>query len=82
MLKIHKDQESMNSLALHDLLSRLDLSKDVEDTRMPAYEELYPDSWVEDKSTRDRHRDAVTKIVNWPRDENNRVSEYSEYVLL
>ena len=79
MLKIHKDQESMNSLALHDLLSRLDLSKDVEDTRMPAYEELYPDSWVEDKSTRDRHRDAVTKIVNWPRDENNRVSELSGF---
>jgi hypothetical protein len=65
----------MNSLALHELLSRLDLTKDVEETRMPAYEELYPDSWLEDKSTRDRHRDAVTKIINWPRDENNRVSK-------
>ena len=69
----------MNCLALHDLLSRLDLSKEVEDTRMPAYDELYPDSWVEDKSTRDRHCDVVSKIINWPRDESNRVSKLSGF---
>ena len=76
MLKIYKDEDSMNSLALHDLLSRLDLSMDVLDTRMPVYEELYPDSWVDDKHARDRHREAVTKILDWPRDENDEVSNF------
>ena len=74
MVKISKDPGTMNSLALHDLLSRLDLSKGVSDTRIPTYEDLYLANWFTDRHTQLKHQEAVTKILNWPRDDNNRVS--------
>ena len=65
------------SLDIPDLLSRLDLSKEAADTRMPAYEELYPDRWAGDRQAEERHRDAVYKIVNWPTDDKNMASHTS-----
>ena len=64
----------MNNLALEEILSRLDLSKDVEETKMPEYNKLYPDNWMADANKREQHQETVTKIVRWPIDENNKVS--------
>ena len=64
----------VTSLDLHGLLSRLDLSAGVSDTRMAAYEDLYPDGWVGDRQAEGRHRELVHKIVNWPKDDKNMVS--------
>eukprot|EP00092_Neocalanus_flemingeri_P023610 GFUD01025604.1.p1 GENE.GFUD01025604.1~~GFUD01025604.1.p1 ORF type:complete len:567 (+),score=140.62 GFUD01025604.1:112-1812(+) len=61
----------VTSLNLHGLLSRLDLSKGVSNTRMAAYEDLYPDGWAGDRGAERRHKEAVYKIVNWPRDDEN-----------
>ena len=63
----------VTSLDLHGLLSRLDLSRGVSDTRMAEYEDLYPDGWAGDRLAERRHREAVSKIVNWPADDTNTV---------
>ena len=68
MKNIAKNQETIRSLALSDLLSRLDLSKG---TQLPTYKVLYP---ANDSRTQDKHQETVRKIVNWPRDDDNRVS--------
>ena len=62
----------MTRLDLRDLL-RLDLSEGVAVTRMAEYEELYPDGWAGDEDAERRHREAVSKIVNWPRDNDHKV---------
>ena len=62
----------MTRLDLRDLL-RLDLSEGVAVTRMAEYEELYPDGWTGEEVTERRHREAVSKIVNWPRDNDHKV---------
>ena len=62
----------MTRLDLRDLL-RLDLSEGVAVTRMAEYEELYPDGWTGDEEAERRHREAVSKIVNWPRDNDHKV---------
>ena len=69
-----RDPKTVNSLGLKELLSRLDLSKNVEETKMPEYKELYPETWVADANIREQHQETVNKIVRWPRDENNHVS--------
>ena len=63
----------MTSLDLHELMSRVDLSKDVPDTSRPAYEELHRDSWMGEKQVQEMYREALHKILNWPRDDNNMV---------
>ena len=67
------NQDIVNSLDLHGLLSRLDLSRGVSGARMASYEDLYPEGWAEDRLAEGRHREAVYKIVNWPKDEKNMV---------
>ena len=71
MKNIAKNQETIRSLALSDLLSRLDLSKG---TQLPTYKVLYPETLANDSRTQDKHQETVRKIVNWPRDDDNRVS--------
>ena len=73
MVNISKDQETIQSLALSDLLSRLDLSKDISDTRMPTYEDLYPEGWLSNRESQEKHQEIVRKIVNWPIDDNYKV---------
>ena len=63
----------VTNLDLSGLLSRLELSGNVSDTRMPAYEDLYPDRWAGDRQAEGRHRDSIHKIVNWPTDDKNMV---------
>ena len=63
----------LTRLDLQDLVSRLDFSGGVAVTRMAEYEELYPDGWAGDEVTQRRHREAVGKIVNWPKDDDNKV---------
>ena len=58
-------------------MSRLDLSEGP--ARMAEYEELYPDGWAGDEEAERRHRQAVSKIVSWPRDDENTVGY--EYML-
>ena len=70
MGQISRDKEAIQSLALSDLLSRLDLSKD---TQVPTYKVLYPENLPNEKKTQEKHQEIVRKIVNWPRDDNNRV---------
>ena len=60
------DPNIVTSLELHELMSRLDLSKDESESRRPSYDELYPDGWAWDKQAELRHREAVHKIVHWP----------------
>ena len=67
MEKIARDKETIQSLALSDLLSRLDLSKD---TQVPTYKVLYPENSLNDRETQGKHQVIVRKIVNWPRDDN------------
>ena len=66
----------VTSLDLHGLLSRLDLSRDVSEKRMPVYEDIYPDGWAWDRLAEKRLKDAVHKIVNWPTDHKNVVGLY------
>ena len=65
------NQEIMNSFDLERLMSRLDLSEGP--ARMAEYEELYPDGWTGEEEAERRHREAVSKIVNWPKDDDNKV---------
>ena len=64
----------MDSLALHNIVSRLDLSKDMADTQMPSYENVYEQTLVGDGSMKEKHQEIVKKILKWPRDDNNKVS--------
>ena len=64
----------MDSLALHDLVSRLDLSKDMADTQMPTYENVYQQTLVGDKSMKEKHQEIANKILKWPRDDDNNVN--------
>jgi hypothetical protein len=73
VVNISKDQETIQSLALSDLLSRLDLSKDISDTRMPTYEDLNPEGWLSNRESQEKHQEIVRKIVNWPIDDNYKV---------
>ena len=66
-----RNQEIMTSFNLEGLMSMLDLSEGP--ARMAEYEELYPDGWAGDEEAERRHREAVSKIVNWPKDDDNRV---------
>ena len=70
MRNIARDQETVQSLALSDLLSRLDLSKD---TQLLTYKVLFPEILVNNREIQKRHQEMLRKIVNWPRDENNKV---------
>ena len=74
MVKISKDADTMNSLALGDLVSRLDLSKDMADTQMPTYENVFQQTLVGDKNMKEKHLDVFNKILRWPRDDDNKVS--------
>ena len=65
------NQDMMTSLDLEGLMSRLDLSDGP--ARMAEYEELYPDGWAGDEQAEMRHREAVSKIVSWPKDDENTV---------
>ena len=73
VVRMSRNGDIVTSLDLHSLMSRLDLSKDVSNTVMPAYEELDPDSRVGDGQTQEMYRAAVHKIINWPRDDDNMV---------
>jgi hypothetical protein len=73
MVKLSKDPDTMDSLALQDLISRLDLSKDMADTQMPTYENVYQQTLVGDKNMMEKHREVFNKILKWPRDDNNKV---------
>ena len=70
MRNIARDQETVQSLALSDLLSSLDLSKE---TQLLTYKVLFPEILVNDREIQERHQEMLRKIVNWPRDENNEV---------
>ena len=70
MEQIARDKEAIQSLALSDLLTRLDLSKDAQ---VPTYRVLYLENLPNEKETKEKHQEIVRKIVNWPRDDNNRV---------
>ena len=70
MRNIARDQETVQSLALSDLLSSLDLSKE---TQLLTYKVLFPEILVNDREIQERHQEMLRKIVNWPRDENNKV---------
>ena len=73
MVKISKDPDTMESLALHDLVSRLDLSKEMSDTQMPTYENVYQETLVGDKTAKQKHRDFANQMLKWPRDDDNKV---------
>ena len=73
---ISGNPDIVSALDLSDILSRLDLSKDVTDTRMPTYEELYPANWAGDRAKEEMHKKVVLNILSWPRGENNLVSLY------
>ena len=70
-MALSSNPEIMNSLDLEGLMSRLELSEGP--ARMADYEELYPDGWAGDEQAEIRHREAVSKIVSWPKDEENTV---------
>ena len=70
-MAISSNPDIMASLDLQGLMSRLDLSEGV--ARMEEYEELYPDGWAGDEQAEMRHREAVSKIVNWPKGDDNKV---------
>ena len=72
-----RNQEIMTSFDLEGLMSRLDVSEGP--ARMAEYEELYPDGWAGDEEAERRHREAVSKIVSWPKDDENTVGY--EYML-
>ena len=70
-MALSSNQDIMASLDLDGLMSRLDLSEGP--ARMAEYEELYPDGRAGDEDAESRHREAVGKIVNWPKDHENKV---------
>ena len=70
-MAMSSNQDMMTSLDLEGLMSRLDLSDG--QARMAEYEEIYPDGWAGDEQAEMRHREAVSKIVSWPKDEENTV---------
>ena len=70
-MALSSNQDIMISLDLEGFMSRLDLSEGP--ARMAEYEELYPDGWAGGEEAERRHREAVSKIVNWPKDDDNKV---------
>ena len=75
-MALSSNQDIMTS-DLEGLMSKLDLSESP--ARMAEYEELYPDGWAGDETIGMRHRETVSKIVNWPKDDENTVRY--EYML-
>ena len=61
-----RNTELVTSLDLSAMLSRLDLSKEVSDTRRPVNDKLYPNNWVGDQQAEGRHKEAFLKMINWP----------------
>jgi len=72
MRSLARDQNLVKSLELEGLISRLDLSKEPSETRRPSYSDLYPAGWGPDSQEELVHREALTKIVHWPIDHNNK----------
>ena len=76
-LSTHPD--IVQSLDLTTLMASIDLSKDEEETKLPTYEQMYPDNWAGDKVVEGIHKEAVLKILSWPRDENNKVKKILDF---
>jgi len=81
MRALAQDENLVKTLELEGLISRLDLSSDSSETRRPSYKELYPAGWATDTQAELVHREALTKIVNWPID-HNRKFDYQMACLL
>ena len=73
-----KDTDTVTSLDLSGLMSRLDLTKNVSHTNMPAYEELYPDKLEGEKQDQEKYRDSLNMILNWPKDEHGKVGKQGQ----
>lgn len=72
VVRMSKDTDTVTSLDLSGLMSRLDLTKNVSHTNMPAYEELYPDKLEGEKQDQEKYRDSLNMILNWPKDEHGK----------
>ena len=81
MRALAQDENLVKTLELEGLISRLDLSSDSSETRRPSYKELYPAGWATDTQAELVHREALTKIVNWPIDHNRKVNNQGNYWL-
>jgi hypothetical protein len=73
VMAMSSNSDMMTRLDLWDFVSGLNLSGGVAVTRMAEYEELYLDGWAGDEDAERRQREAVSKIVNWPKDDDNKV---------
>ena len=54
-------------MGLSDFLSRLELFDDDKDMWMASYDKVYPRNWAGDDRKEKRHRNIVTRIVDWPK---------------
>ena len=73
VMAMSRNPDIMSCLNLQGLLSRIALSEGAARMRNIEYEELYPDGWAGDEEAERRHREAVSKIVSWPTDDENTV---------
>ena len=68
-----RNADIVASFDLHELMAKLDLSKDVSDKKTPEDEEMYSSSWIGNRQSKEKYKDALQKIKGWPKDDNNRV---------
>ena len=56
-----------------DIMSTLDLSKYVSDKKSPEDEEIYSSTWKGNRQSKDKYKDALKRIKDWPKDDNNKM---------
>jgi len=70
---LSKNANIMSRPDIQVLLSTLDMAGSLARmARMVTYEELYPVGWAGNKGAERRHRDAVYKITNWPKNKEGK----------
>ena len=81
MTTLSKNANIMSRPEIQVLLSTLDMADSLARmARMVTYEELYPVGWAGNKGAERRHRDAVYKITNWPKNKEGKVGYFVFYL--
>jgi hypothetical protein len=73
VVRISRNSDIISTLELHELMSKLDLSRNVSDRNSPEDEELYSSSWKGNRQSKANYKDALKKIKDWPKDDNRKV---------
>jgi len=66
---VTSNKDIVESLNLTSMMNKLSLVN--EKPKFPSYDELFPSKWANNKTLEERHKEIVSKIQKWPKDDTN-----------